>query len=117
LFSEPAVLRVPPLQMWSLMGCALVRVRPTAAADDKPEMARRRHVTSGKAAPAAADGGGRVDRWTAERGATVNGKAAGSRVTPSPSTSSSHRAAAETHLGTCSRQSHNLPDQVRRKYT
>jgi len=63
-------------QMWSLMGCALVRVHPRQLGVDhanKPETARRRHVTSVKPPPVpVADG-------HQSRSTEVNGTAADSK--------------------------------------
>jgi len=68
-------------QMWSLMGCALVRVQPlqlVADHADKPETAGRCHVISVKSLTApAADG--RQSRSAEREGTTTNGVNAGSR--------------------------------------
>jgi len=98
--------------MWSLMGCALVRVQPQqliAGRADKPEMARQRHVTSGKSRTAPAVDGGRQEKSAA------NGAAIGSKnlaeVKAEPCSSSSREANA--HLATCSSDNQAPAAQVR----
>ena len=98
--------------MWSLMGCALVRVQPQqliAGHADKPEMARQRHVTSDESRTTPAVGGGRQEKSAA------NGAAIGSKnptdVKAEPCSSSSREANA--HLATCSSNSQAPAAQVR----
>ena len=93
------------------MGCALVRVQPQqliAGHADKPEMARQRHVTSGKSRTAPAVSGGRQEK-SAANGAAIGSKNAAD-VKREPCSSSSREA--DAHLATCS-SDNQAPAQVR----
>ena len=100
--------------MWSLMGCALVRVQPqqqTADHADKPEMARRRHVTSSRALTSPAGvGGGRQDN-SAVNGVAATDSRNAAEVKMRPSNNSASREA-DTNLPSCSSHNEALAVQV-----
>ena len=101
-------------QMWSLMGCAVVRVQPQQAVAghaDKQEMARRRHMTSGQLQMAPAVSSERQDKSTVNGAAEAGSKNSVGLKSHQSCNISSHET--DPHLATCSSHSQAPAVQVR----